>query len=427
MKEDWWEGLERVKMRPGVERIADLLAKLGNPQTRYPIVHVAGTNGKGSTASLIASALASQGLRVGLTVSPDLGQINERVMINRMPIDPTLWDRLGHEIEAAGEILDDVPTFFEAVTALAFLAFQRQQVDIAVVEVGLGGRLDATNVIPTPVLSVITPVAFDHQERLGSTIEAIASEKAGILKPGTRLVLATQPFSAAHATITATAKRLLVPVVEPKIFGTLDGHGVSWRDPEMGVVKVPLLGAYQVENIATARAAVGVLKDLGWITDPLRIPAAWSHANWPGRFQVVGRDPLWVIDGAHNLHGVSGLVDTLQREPWLRYRWQLIFGFLADKPGNQMLEALLPHVESVTLTEVPSERGGDPTPLLQQFQTVKPMNLVRDPLDAVRALKRTVPSEGNRAVLVCGSLSLLSYLIREHAFVPETDSVVEKA
>lgn len=427
MKENWWEGLERVKMRPGVDRIRDLLAKLGHPETRYPIVHVAGTNGKGSTASLIALALMSQGLRVGLTVSPDLGQINERVMINRVPIDPILWDRLGREIESAGEILEDVPTFFEAVTALAFLAFQRQQVDIAVVEVGLGGRLDATNVIPSPVLSVITPIAFDHQERLGSTIEAIAAEKAGILKPGTRLVLASQPFPAAHGVITATAKRLEVPVVEPEIFGTVDGGGVSWSDPQLGAVRVPLLGAYQVANVATARAAVGVLQDLGWITNPVRVKGAWSHAEWPGRFQVVGRDPLWVIDGAHNLHGVSGLVDTLLREPWSRYRWHLIFGFLADKPGDQMLEALLPYVESVTLTEVPSERGGDPNPLLKQFQKVKPINLIGDPLDAVRSLKRTVTSDGTQAVLVCGSLSLLSYLMRQHAFLSETNPIVEQA
>ncbi len=427
MKENWWEGLERVGMRPGVERIAALLAQLGDPQTQYPIIHVAGTNGKGSTASLVTSALISQGYRVGLTVSPDLGQINERVTINQVPIHADLWDSLGHEIEAAGEILDDIPTFFEAVTALAFLAFARQEVDVAVVEVGLGGRLDATNVIPPPIVSIITPIAFDHQERLGSTITAIAAEKAGILKPGTRLVLAKQPFLEAGEVVRERAESLGISMVEPRVFGAVDGRGVFWSDPEMGDVTVPLLGAYQVENVATARAAIGVLQELGWISDIARVKDAWAEAHWPGRFQVVERDPLWVIDGAHNPHGVLGLINTLQRRPWNQYRWHLIFGVLSDKPGARMLEALLPYVESVTLTQVPSERGADPEPLWEQFQARKPITVIRDPWDAVRRLQSTVSPGGTQAVLVCGSLSLLSYLNQRRAFIPLTDSVVEKA
>ncbi len=427
MKENWWEGLERVAMHPGVDRIQALLAKLGDPQTRYPIIHVAGTNGKGSTASLVTTALMSQGHRVGLTISPDLGQINERVTVNRVPIDPELWDQLGQEIEAAGQPLDDIPTFFEAVTALAFLAFHRQRVDVAVVEVGLGGRLDATNVIPTPVLSIITPIAFDHQERLGSTIQSIAWEKAGILKSGTRLVLAQQPFPEAQRVVRLRAAELGVSLVEPKIFGTLDGSGVSWRDTEMGEVRVPLLGAYQVENIATARAAVGVLGEMGWITDPTRVRDAWREANWPGRFQIVQRDPLWVIDGAHNPHGVAGLVHTLRREPWSQYRWHLIFGVLSDKPGGEMLEALLPYVESVTLTHVPSDRGADPAPLLARFKSMKAMTVVRDPLEAVRRRQSIGMLDRSTAVLVCGSLSLLSYLNQQRAFGEITDIVVEKA
>lgn len=426
MKENWWEGLERIGMRPGVERIAALLSRLGDPQTRYPIIHVAGTNGKGSTASLVTSALMSQGYRVGLTISPDLGQINERVTIDQVPIHPDLWDSLGQEIEAAGEILQDIPTFFEAITALAFLAFARQQVDVAVVEVGLGGRLDATNVIPSPILSIITPIAFDHQERLGSTITAIAYEKAGILKPGTRLVLAKQPFHEADEMVKSRAEELDIPIVEPSIFGTIDGHGVTWCDPEMGEMRVPLLGAYQIENVGTARAAVGVLHELGWVTDLGRVKDAWASVRWPGRFQVVERDPLWVIDGAHNEHGISGLVNTLQRQPWAQYRWHLIFGVLADKPGDRMLSALLPYVESVTLTHVPSERGADPEPLLKQFQGVKSMRMIRDPLDAVRRLQGMVSAGGPDAVLVCGSLSLLSYLNQRQAFHPIASTIVEK-
>ncbi|MCL4351896.1 MAG: bifunctional folylpolyglutamate synthase/dihydrofolate synthase [Firmicutes bacterium] len=326
MKENWWQGLTKIGMRPGMERTADLLRRLGNPQLRYPIVHVAGTNGKGSTATLITAALMSQGYRVGLTTSPDLGQINERVMINLEPLDPQAWNRLGDQVEAAGSQMTDIPTFFEAVTALAFLAFAEHAVDVAVVEVGLGGRLDATNVIPSPMLTVITPIAFDHMDRLGNTIEQIASEKAGVIKNGSRVVIARQPYPAAKDVLLEKSKQMGVEFFEAELSPECDSAGVWWSDSEAGAMRVPLLGAYQMENVATARAALSVLQKLGWISDWEALRKSWATVKWPGRFQVVSHNPLWVIDGAHNLHGVMGLVNTLLRDPWNRYRWHLIFG-----------------------------------------------------------------------------------------------------
>ena len=424
MKENWWQGLTKIGMRPGMERTSDLLRRLGDPQLRYPIIHVAGTNGKGSTATLITAALMSQGYRVGLTTSPDLGQINERVMINQEPLDPDTWNRLGDQVEAVGSQMTDIPTFFEAVTALAFLAFAEHSVDVAVVEVGLGGRLDATNVIPPPLLTVITPIAFDHMDRLGNTIEKIASEKAGVIKTGSRVVIARQPYPAARDVLVEKSKQMGVSLFEADLWPECNSSGVWWSDPEAGDMRVPLLGAYQTENVATARKAVSVLQQLGWITNWEALRTSWANAKWPGRFQVVSHNPLWVIDGAHNLHGVMGLVNTLSRDPWNRYQWHMIFAVLKDKPGQAMLEALLPFAAHITLTQVPGERGANPLPLFQHFASKVPMVVIDDPLDAVRHA-RAAHAESQDAVLVCGSLALLSYLNQHRAFLPESANVVE--
>ncbi|WP_053961067.1 bifunctional folylpolyglutamate synthase/dihydrofolate synthase [Sulfobacillus thermosulfidooxidans] len=412
MKENWWEDLERVRIRPGLERIRELLEALDNPQKGYPIIHVAGTNGKGSTASLIAEALQSQGLRVGLTISPDMGHINERVMLNRQPMPESLWDQLGEAVEHAGRKLQDVPTFFEAVTALAFLAFHHWNVDIAVVEVGLGGRLDATNIIDPPYLAVITPVAFDHMDRLGNTIEAIAFEKAGIIKPGSQVVLARQPYPAARDVIMERARHEGVRVVEPSWFPNVGEQGVFGQSPA-GPLSVPLLGAYQKENVATAFAAVEVMAQDGLIRDWSRVLQAWAGFSWPGRFQVLHRHPLWVIDGAHNPHGIRGVLETLEMEPYQQYQWTIVFSALADKPAEEMLKMLVPYAHHVILTRVPSERGGDPKSLLSICPEA---DFVEDPWDAVqKAFERTAE---NQAILTTGSLALLSYILqqrRKHA------------
>ncbi|PSR37600.1 MAG: bifunctional folylpolyglutamate synthase/dihydrofolate synthase [Sulfobacillus thermosulfidooxidans] len=405
MKENWWADLERNKIRPGLERIGSLLEKLGHPERGYPIVHVAGTNGKGSTAALIADALTSQGYRVGLTVSPDLGHINERVMLNRQPMDPALWDQLGQVIEDAGRNMPDVPTFFEAVTAMAFLAFHYWQVDIAVVEVGLGGRLDATNIIDPPCLSVITPVAFDHMDRLGYTIEAIAGEKAGIIKAGSAVVLGPQPYPAARAVIMEKARGLQVPIVEPHWFPVVGPDGIDGISPH-GPIHVPLLGAYQVQNVATAYAAMETLAAKGWVKDWSRILTQWSHFSWPGRFQVMQREPLWVIDGAHNPHGIGALVETLKLAPYRDMRWTIVFGALADKPAGEMLQMLKPWAHRVIVTRIPSERAGDP---LQWREMVPSATFIDDPWEAVQAA--LAEAKAQEAVLATGSLALLGYLV----------------
>ncbi len=396
-------------MRPGLERIRALLERLGHPERRYPVIHVAGTNGKGSVAAMVTEALMAQGLTVGLNISPDLGQINERVMINRRPLNETLWDAYGEEVEAAGRDLEDVPTFFEAVTALAFLAFARESVDVAVVEVGLGGRLDATNIVQPPLLSIITPVAMDHMDRLGSTPAAIAREKAGILKPGTELVLAQQPFPEAREVVLGQAESLHVPVFEVKTRAKMSATGPVLRTSSGLTVSIPLQGAYQAANLDTAWTAIERLSTRGWVPRLDRAVERLRNLSWPGRFQMVSEEPLVVVDGAHNPHGIQGLTETLQLPPWRDKKWHLLFAWLSDKPGAAMLKELLPFVEDVVLTQVPSDRGVDPSAVIDMIPARYHACAIPDLGEAFRqALGRAV-GEGD-AILVAGSLSLLMHL-----------------
>ncbi|CAB1129686.1 Dihydrofolate synthase [Candidatus Hydrogenisulfobacillus filiaventi] len=428
MKETWWGGREPNRIKPGLERMQALMERLGHPERACPVIHVAGTNGKGSTVAMIAAALRGQGWRVGMTVSPDLGAINQRVQIGERPLEPRLWDLLGAEVEEAGAGLADVPSFFEAVTALAFLAFRRLAVDVAVVEVGLGGRWDATNVVPPPLLTVITPIAFDHMDRLGHTITAIAGEKAGILKPGSRLVLAGQPYPEAAAVVRARAAEAGVPVREAVAWpGGSDQEGTYLQFPDGSTVRVPLLGAYQLDNLRTAWTAVEELAAAGW-ADPGRAREALSTVEWPGRFEVVSRDPLIVLDGAHNLHGAAGLARSLRQPPWAGRRWQLVFAALNDKPALAMATALAPLAAGVVVTRVPGERGTDPAAVaagLRERGFTVPISVEPDPLQAVaRARERLGPGEG---LLVTGSLALMAGLKAQGLPGPQDSAAFRRA
>lgn len=408
MKVSWWSGQTRFGVSPGLSRIAELLERLGNPHREYPIVHVAGTNGKGSVSAMVAAALKAQGLRVGLYVSPDMGQVNERVLIDGEPVTEDFWDVMASEIEVRGQGLFSMPTWFETVTALAFLAFKERRVDIAVVEVGLGGRLDATNVVSAPLVSIITPIAFDHMHYLGNTIEAIAAEKAGILKVGSELVLAHQPFAAARQVIREKAAGLAVPIYESSVRATVAVTGPELVTGDGLVVRVPLRGAYQANNLETAWTAVERLTKHGLIRDRHRALVGLAGVEWPGRFQVVSEKPLVVVDGAHNPHGIAGVLDTLSIKPWSEHQWRVVFGVLEDKDAYDMLRLLAQKASHITLTRVPGERGRDPQPLRDRLGSDVSMTVVENPVKAV-AEQRAMLS-GAQALLVTGSLSLLAEL-----------------
>jgi dihydrofolate synthase/folylpolyglutamate synthase len=341
----------------GLDRIAHLLEALGSPHRAGRFVHVAGTNGKGSTCAMIEAGIRAAGLRTGLYTSPHLKEPTERIQIAGQPITETQFAETFTEVHELAERmlpaggLDLHPTYFETVTAMAFLLFAREQVDTIVLEVWMGGRLDATNVVH-PALSVITPVDFDHQLFLGDTLAKIAAEKAGILKPGVPAIFAEQPPEAetilrAHAKGPYTlARDWAITDIE------IDERGSKFRMRGLDIV-CPLAGQHQVEN---ARSAAIALHQLGLS------PAGIALTRWPGRLEQVSREPEIILDGAHNPAGTRALADYIRRFYLGRRIW-LVYGVMRDKAVGEMASLLFPLAARVIVTAPDNSRAMPPEEL----------------------------------------------------------------
>lgn len=347
-------GNEVKTVKLGLERIQAIVDRLGNPERRVRVVHVAGTNGKGSTCAMIEAALRRAGFRTGLYISPHLVEPTERIQINGVPITTTQFaqafeqvHQLALEMVEEGAI-DAHPTYFETVTAMGFLVFAEQAVDWAVVEVGLGGRLDATNVV-VPQLTVITPVDFDHEQWLGNSLWAIAGEKAGILKPGVTGVIAPQ-----HPEAMARIRQVAEAVGAPLIAVDLDdaqaiqiderGCQFHWNGQP---VRCPLAGEHQLVNALTAVVA---LAQLGVA------PGGIDTAKWPGRLEPFGDRPRIILDGAHNPAGVRALARHIQTFYRTRKVW-LVYGSMRDKSVEEVAEILSGVAAEVILTQVALPRA----------------------------------------------------------------------
>jgi dihydrofolate synthase/folylpolyglutamate synthase len=335
--------LRRFGIKLGLDTIRGMLAGLGDPQNAFQSVHVAGTNGKGSVASTLASILQQAGFRVGLYTSPHLVRFNERIRIDGRPVADA-------EVVAAYEALRQVhraarePTFFEFSTAMAMDVFRRHKVDWAVIETGMGGRLDATNVL-NPALSVITNIALEHREYLGHSLAAIAREKAGIIKPCIPVVTGIGQ-TVAQQVAEARAAELAAPCFRRgrdfRCRRNHDGHfsyyGLDHRWPEL---RTRLLGEHQVENAALALAGVELLMRRGVAIAEKHVRDGLAHTIWPGRLETVSETPHVILDGAHNLAAARNLARYLTRHLADR-RILLVAGILDDKPAKGMLAALLP-------------------------------------------------------------------------------------
>lgn len=364
-------GPELKTVKWDLARVRALLAKLGNPEAELRCIHVAGTNGKGSTCAMIASTLSAAGYRTGVYTSPHLVDPRERIQIGGEPIGEAEWVAAFESVHAVSEDLlardeiDAHPSFFETVTAMAFLAFASAKVDVVVLEVGLGGRLDATNVIE-PEIAVITPIDFDHEAFLGSSIESIAAEKAGILKQGRPGVFAAQRPEALSV-LEQRALELDVPVRHSSHWRVedlrLNRDGSSFTlvaDEEIPIV-CPLAGEHQVENARTAVTAL----------DLFGVPAAViregvARAVWPGRLERVAENPDIILDGAHNPAGAKALAAYIQRffagEPV-----RIIYGAMRDKAIEEVTGTLLPIAHEVILTAPAQPRALSPETLLQML------------------------------------------------------------
>jgi dihydrofolate synthase/folylpolyglutamate synthase len=402
-------GGEHAGMRPGLERIETLLGALGNPEQRYALVQVGGTNGKGSTAAMLAAILKAAGRRVGLYTSPHLVSFRERIRVDG---DAIAEDDVADGFDAIATLVARVDaTMFEATTALALDHFAREAVDVAVLEVGLGGRLDATTV-GVPAVSVITRIDLDHQEILGPTLTAIAREKAAIIRAGVAIASAQAPEAEAVVRERAAARgvpllmegrELSVRVTARDLSGqTLDLAGPGWRLP---AARIPLLGTFQPSNALLAAAAAHVL-DVG--REPMSVGLA--RARWPGRFEVLRyRDRQVVLDGAHNPAGARALAASLTE--WFgEAAVTLIFGALRDKDVAGMLAPLAARASRVILTASSSPRAAAPDVLRAHVPVgAERVETAASPAEALALAER---SPRTPVLCVAGSLSLIGDVLR---------------
>ena len=367
-------GLERFGIKLGLDTITELLAHMGNPHRRFKTVHVTGTNGKGSVCAYVASILGRAGYRVGLYTSPHLVRFNERIQVDGREISNGDVARIYAEMAPAvaktsGGSRVKQPTFFEVTTAMAFHYFAERMIDIGVIEVGMGGRMDATNVIH-PLVAVLTRIGLEHTEHLGKTEDRIAREKAGIIKPGCRVVTIDQPTL---PIITAQAHALGCPIT---VVGrdvqyerlAFDRGGQRLRMSDGGAVDVsiPLLGSYQPENAAVAYATVRELSRMGVRVPEQAIATGFKDTSWKGRLQIVRSNPTVIVDGTHNAPGVPTLAASLQ-ELFPHQKPVFVLGILADKDLKAFAEHLGPPAARLIITRPETPRAYPPEEIARAF------------------------------------------------------------
>jgi len=401
----------------GLRRTAWLLEALGHPEARYPAVHVAGTKGKGSTAACVAAILRAAGRRVGLYTSPHLHTFRERIQLDGESIAEDAFAALTTEIAPLNARLAEAhpdwgeATAFEVATVLAFLAFARAAVDVAVVEVGLGGRLDATNVL-TPAVSVITTISLDHTAILGDTLAEIAGEKGGIIKPGVPVVSSPQPEEARAVLERLAAERgspLSLAGRDWQLAGTPERFDLRGPWGEYHDLRVALSGRHQVENAATAVAACWALRSAGLDVPEEAVRDGLAAVVWPGRLEVVAREPTVVVDGAHNVDSAGRLAEAL-REGFRWRRLTLVLGIARDKQVEQMLAVLVPLADRIVATASHHPRAAPPERIAAAARAAGgPALPVEEAPSVAEALRRALSDAApDDLVCVTGSLYAVS-------------------
>ncbi|MBI4379768.1 MAG: bifunctional folylpolyglutamate synthase/dihydrofolate synthase [candidate division NC10 bacterium] len=443
-------GLQRFGVKLGLESIARLLQAVGDPHRRVPSILIGGTNGKGSTAAFLASILQAAGYRIGLYTSPHLLDFTERIRVDGQGISSIEVARLTDELRSLVTALfpepqtphlgprtsdpaprtshlapctshpaprtSSHPTFFEVTTALAFLHFARTKVDFAVIEVGLGGRFDATNILD-PEVAVITNIALEHQEYLGRTLGAIAAEKAGIVREGSHVVTAADsPEALAVIAGACRAQGATLLDLRAACNWQISRSDLSEQrftlaqtGEPTGEFTIRLLGRHQVTNAATAIAAARLLRARGAHIPEGSIREGLRGARWPGRLQLFPGHPLVILDAAHNPAGAKALRGFLEEQRFAG-RLILVFGVLQDKDWIAMLQELGPLARRVILTRPESDRAADPRGLVEAERFCAKLEILEDVPEAI-TLARAV-SERDDAVVVTGSLFIISAALR---------------
>lgn len=411
------EPFQRFGVHLGLERIKKLLADLDNPQEQVPIIHVGGTNGKGSVCAYLASILTEAGYRVGRYTSPHLVDWTERIQLNEQAIASSTLEEILREIQANIDPESESPTQFEVITAAAWLYFAREQVDVAIMEVGLGGRLDATNVCDRPLVSIIISISREHWQRLGPTVADIAREKAGILKANCPAVIGELPLEAKEV-ITAKIKELNCPAiwVQPatEIRAAADNQP-RWAKYQELEYPLPMVGEVQLSNSALAIAAIKILQKQGWNIPTLAIQTGMNKTRWQGRLQwLTWQERPLLVDGAHNPAAAEALrqyVDTL-KQPVI---W--IMGMLSTKDHGEIFEALLQPQDQLHLVPVPDHSSAEPQALAELAKEICPRLSKCQTYEDLFTALATVWGEQQTAekplIILCGSLYLLGYFWRQ--------------
>lgn len=437
-----YERIEAVRYEARVfklDRVRELFRRLGSPHLKVPVVHVAGTKGKGSTVAMIGAMLSAAGYRTGRFTSPHLDTIEERMAVDGQPCPAgelvELVDRLRpvvaamDEVAAAGDPRAQGPTYFEIATAMAIMHFVRCRVDVAVLEVGLGGRLDSTNVC-RPLVSAITSISYDHTRQLGNTLESIAREKAGIIKSGVPVVSGVAE-AAPREVIRGVCRRRGCRLAELGVDfefdyrpprglesgagkGSLDFHDRrGGRQGSYQRLGLPLLGRHQASNAAVALAALGELRQTGWKIGEEAVRSGLASVVWPVRLELLARRPAVVCDAAHNLASVDALLQVL-RESFSVRRRLLVFGTTREKDARGMLQRLLPRFDEVIFTlYVDNPRAVPPEELraIAAEQTGRRYRVCAGPTDAWKAVRSLAAAED--LICVTGSFFLAAEMRRQ--------------
>ena len=402
----WLFKLQRFGVKLGLDNVRELLSHLGDPHGKFRSVHVAGTNGKGSVCTFLSSALKEASYKVGMYTSPHVLRYNERMQINGEEISDERVMEYVNKIrpiaERMGEDPTKHPTFFEFTTAMGFSYFADENVDIAVVEVGMGGRLDATNVI-TPEVAVITHLALEHTEHLGKTLERIAKEKAGIIKPGVPVVSAEENPVVRKTCEERGCELTVVEEEYPYERTSFDTSGQRlWVGEPSREFEIPLLGSYQLQNAATAYAVLDVLRKGEHDVPAEAIRRGFANAKWPARLEVVRQKPTVIIDSSHNPDGMRNLRDALL-ETTKNDHITFVVGVMSDKDVSPMLEAIVPVAGRIICTKPDYWRAMDPEEIARE--AAKSVDEVEVAPTVPEAIERALSVSGGRGVIcVTGSI-----------------------
>lgn len=350
---EYIHGVNWMECEPGTQREEELLSYIGNPEKELKYVHIAGTNGKGSTAAMTASVLSAAGYKTGLFTSPHIIEFNERCQINGEYISNEDLCDIVEYIKPFADKMKEPPTEFELISAIGFEYFKRKKCDIVVLEVGLGGVMDSTNVIPAPVVAVIAAIGLDHTGLLGNTVEEIAKEKAGIIKKGCDAVIYSQKESVEQVCIDICKKRDVKYYItenekmHQKSFD-LDGQTVDYA--HLKDLLIPLTGSYQLKNAALVLKIIEVLKLNGYKISDNDIKKGLANTKWPSRFEVLSKNPVFIVDGAHNPQGIKATSESLLMH-FPDKKIIFIMGVMADKDFESMLPFITPMAkEFITVT-----------------------------------------------------------------------------